>query len=47
MESLCLGERISQLAYRGERQLQLPRKPVWFYSGWLEDDLDVFDSPMD
>ena len=20
---------------------------VWFYSGWLEDDLDVFDPPMD
>lgn len=39
------GQRISQLAYRGAQQLQ--RKLVWFYSGWLEDDLDVFDPPMD
>jgi hypothetical protein len=37
--------RVSQLAYRGAQQLQ--RKLVWFYSGWLEDDLDVFDPPMD
>jgi len=22
-------------------------KLVWFYSGWLEDDLDLFDPPMD
>jgi hypothetical protein len=27
--------------------MQLQRKLVWFYSGWLEDDLDVFDPPMD
>ncbi len=39
------GNRGSQLAYRGAQQLQ--RKLVWFYSGWLEDDLDVFDPPMD
>jgi hypothetical protein len=39
------GQRISHLAYRGAQQLQ--RKLVWFYSGWLEDDLDVFDPPMD
>jgi hypothetical protein len=39
------GQRVSQLAYRGAQKLQ--RKLVWFYSGWLEDDLDVFDPPMD
>ncbi len=39
------GQRVSQLAYRGAQQLQ--RKLVWFYSGWLEDDLDLFDPPMD
>src|SRR5881397_3338482 len=39
------GQRVSQLAYRGAQQLQ--RKLVWFYSGWLEDDLDVFNPPMD
>src|SRR6266511_2936367 len=39
------SQRVSQLAYRGAQQLQ--RKLVWFYSGWLEDDLDVFDPPMD
>jgi hypothetical protein len=39
------GQRISQLAYRGAQQLQ--RKLVWFYSGWLEDDLNLFDPPMD
>lgn len=39
------GNRVSQLAYRGAQQLQ--RKLVWFYSGWLEDDLDVFEPPMD
>jgi hypothetical protein len=39
------GQRVSQLAYRGAQQLQ--RKLVWFYSGWLEDDLDVFDPPRD
>ncbi len=39
------GQRASQLAYRGAQQLQ--RKLVWFYSGWLEDDLDLFDPPMD
>jgi hypothetical protein len=39
------GNRLTQLAYRGAQQLQ--RKLVWFYSGWLEDDLDVFDPPMD
>lgn len=39
------GQRVSQLAYRGAQQLQ--RKLVWFYSGWLEDDLDVFQPPMD
>jgi hypothetical protein len=38
-------QRVSQLAYRGAQQLQ--RKLVWFYSGWLEDDLDSFDPPMD
>jgi len=38
------GQRVSQLAYRGAQQLQ--RKLVWFYSGWLEDDLDSFDPPM-
>jgi hypothetical protein len=27
--------------------MQLQRKLVWFYSDWLEDDLDVFDPPMD
>jgi hypothetical protein len=39
------GQRVSQFAYRGAQQLQ--RKLVWFYSGWLEDDLDLFDPPMD
>ena len=39
------GNRVTQLAYRGAQQLQ--RKLVWFYSGWLEDDLDVFEPPMD
>lgn len=39
------GNRVTQLAYRGAQQLQ--RKLVWFYSGWLEDDLDAFDPPMD
>jgi hypothetical protein len=39
------GQRVSQLAYRGAQQLQ--RKLVWFYSGWLDDDLDLFDPPMD
>jgi hypothetical protein len=39
------GQRVSQIAYRGAQQLQ--GKLVWFYSGWLEDDLDVFDPPMD
>ncbi len=39
------GQRVSQLAYHGAQQLQ--RKLVWFYSGWLEDDLEVFDPPMD
>ena len=39
------GQRVSQLAYRGAQQLQ--RKLVWFYSGWLEDDLDAFEPPMD
>jgi hypothetical protein len=39
------GQRVSQLAYRGAQQLQ--RKLVWFYSGWLVDDLDVFEPPMD
>jgi hypothetical protein len=39
------GQRVSQLAYRGAQQLQ--RKLVWFYSGWVEDDLDLFDPPMD
>jgi hypothetical protein len=39
------GQRVSQLAYRGAQQLQ--RKLVWFYSGWLENDLDAFDPPMD
>jgi hypothetical protein len=39
------GQRVSQLAYRGAQQLQ--RKLVWFYSGWLENDIDVFDPPMD
>jgi hypothetical protein len=39
------GQRVSQFAYRGAQQLQ--RKLVWFYSGWLEGDLDVFDPPMD
>jgi hypothetical protein len=29
---------------RGAQQLQ--RKLVWFFSGWLEDDLDTFDPPM-
>ena len=43
--ALLEGQRISQLAYRGAQQLQ--RKLVWFYSGWLEDDLDAFDPPMD
>jgi hypothetical protein len=36
---------ISQLACRSARQLQ--RELVWFYSGWLEDDLDVFEPPTD
>jgi hypothetical protein len=39
------GQRVSQLAYRGAQQLQ--RKLVWFYSGWLEEDLDTFEPPMD
>jgi hypothetical protein len=39
------SQRVSQLAYRGAQQLQ--RKLVWFYSGWLEEDLDSFDPPMD
>jgi hypothetical protein len=39
------GNRVSQLAHRGAQQLQ--RKLVWFYSGWLEEDLDLFDPPMD
>lgn len=39
------GNRVAQLAYRGAQQLQ--RKLVWFYSGWLEDDLELFDPPMD
>src|SRR5215218_4923623 len=39
------GQRVSQLTYRGAQQLQ--RKLVWFFSGWLEDDLDVFEPPMD
>jgi hypothetical protein len=39
------GQRVSQLAHRGAQQLQ--RKLVWFFSGWLEEDLDVFDPPMD
>jgi hypothetical protein len=39
------GNRVTQLARRGAQQLQ--RKLVWFYSGWLEDDLDVFEPPMD
>ena len=39
------GQRVSQLAYRGAQHLQ--RKLVWFYSGWLEDDLDLFEPPMD
>ena len=39
------GQRVSQLAHRGAQQLQ--RKLVWFYSGWLENDLDAFDPPMD
>ncbi len=39
------GNRVSQLAHRGAQQLQ--RKLVWFYSGWLEDDLDAFQPPMD
>jgi hypothetical protein len=39
------GQRVSQLAYAGAQQLQ--RKLVWFYSGWLEDDLNLFDPPMD
>lgn len=39
------GNRLSQLAYRGAQQLQ--RKLVWFYSGWLEEDLNAFDPPMD
>lgn len=39
------GQRVSQLSYRGAQQLQ--RKLVWFYSGWLEDELDVFEPPMD
>jgi hypothetical protein len=38
------GNRVTQLARRGAQQLQ--RKLVWFYSGWLEDDLDVFEPPM-
>jgi hypothetical protein len=39
------GNRVSQLAYRGAQQVQ--RKLVWFYSGWLEENLDVFEPPMD
>jgi hypothetical protein len=39
------GQRVAQLAYRGAQQLQ--RKLVWFYSGWLEENLDSFDPPMD
>jgi hypothetical protein len=43
--ALLEGQRVSQLAYSGAQQLQ--RKLVWFYSGWLENELDVFDPPMD
>ncbi len=43
--ALLEGQRVSQLAHRGAQQLQ--RKLVWFYSGWLEDDLALFDPPMD
>jgi hypothetical protein len=39
------GQRVSQLARRGAQQLQ--RKLVWFFSGWLEDDLDLFEPPME
>ena len=39
------GNRVAQLAYRDAQQLQ--RKLVWFYSGWLENDLDLFEPPMD
>ncbi len=39
------GQRVSQLAYRGAQQLQ--RKLVWFFSGWLEENLDSFEPPMD
>jgi hypothetical protein len=39
------GQRVSQLAYRGAQQLQ--RKLARFYSGWLEDDLELFEPPMD
>jgi hypothetical protein len=43
--ALLEDQRVSQLAYRGAQHLQ--RKLVWFYSGWLEDDLDLFEPPMD
>jgi len=43
--SFLEGNRVSQLAYRGAQQLQ--RKLGWFFSGWLDDDLDVFEPPMD
>jgi hypothetical protein len=39
------GQPVWQLAYRGAQQPQ--RKLAWFFSGWLEDDLDAFDPPMD
>lgn len=41
----AIGQRVAQLGYRGAQQLQ--RKLVWFYSGWLEVDLAVFDPPVD
>ena len=44
-DAFLKGQRVAQLAYRGAQQLH--RKLVWFYSGWLENDLNVFDPPMD
>jgi hypothetical protein len=39
------GSRVSQLARGGAQQLH--RKLVWFATGWLEEDLDFFQPPMD
>lgn len=39
------GQRITQLAVEGARQLQ--RRMVWFASGWQAETRAMFDPPMD